>query len=247
MNYINDNIIYYERGDIMKFFQLVTTILLKENIHFSKSSEVIGNTISKAMINDEKLKELHKCKEYKYVFDNLYPLEKDGIYKGKRIYIFNIRSFNEDYVIKIKHCFNGLENNYMEIISTDLRTIKRKPINYIETITPAVVTVDSKPWLSDGDILLLVKRLHANAEKKFKFFFHEEIEEVEDYFIEKLKILNKKPIAYSYKNIKLLANKVRIKVNEDDISQKLAFTVLGGGLAEKNSIIGAGFCKCDWR
>ncbi|WP_155844781.1 hypothetical protein [Clostridium senegalense] len=46
----------------MKFFQLVTTILLKENIHFSKSSEVIGNTISRVMLNDEKLKSYIKVK-----------------------------------------------------------------------------------------------------------------------------------------------------------------------------------------
>lgn len=231
----------------MRFFQITTTILLKKHVHFSESSEIIGHTISRAMLNDEKLKELHKDKCYKYVFDNLYPLEIDGVYKEKRIYIFNIRSFNKDYIIKIKKCFNNFENEYMKVISTDQRIIKSKYINYIETITPAVVTVDNKPWLLDGDILLLVKRLHDNAEKKFKFFFDEEIGEIEDYFIEKLKILNKKPVAYSYKGIRLLGNKFRIKVNEDDVSQKLAFTILGAGLAEKNSILGAGFCKCDWR
>jgi CRISPR-associated endoribonuclease Cas6 len=139
------------------------------------------------------------------------------------------------------------ESSDMRIVSTEIREIKQKHIDFLETITPAIVTVDGKPWLLDGDILLLVQRIHANAEKKFKFFCNEEIGEVEDYFIEKLKILNKKPACYSYKGIKLLGNKFRIKVNEDEKSQKLAFIVLSSGLSEKNSSLGAGFCKCNWR
>lgn len=231
----------------MKFYELIATIFLKKDTHFSQSSELIGKNISNLMLNDNDLRKYHKEKIYKYVFTNLYPVEKDGVYKKDRVYILNLRCFNENYILKIKKCMENYESSDLRIISADIKEINQKHINFLETITPAIVTIDSKPWLPNEDILLLVKRLHANAEKKFKFFFNEEIGEVEDYFIEKLKILNRKPTYYSYKGIKLLSNKFKIKVNDDDKSQKLAFIVLGGGLAEKNSILGAGYCKCDWR
>lgn len=231
----------------MEFYELTLTILLKVDIHFSKSSELIGNNINRSMLVDDNLKKYHKEKTYKYVFDNFYPLEKDGVYKANRLYLLHLRSFNKEFVSKLNNCLKKYESNDIKIISIEPRTIKRKHIEFIETITPAIVTIDSKPWLINDDILQLVKRLHANAEKKYKFFFGEDIGEVNDYFIEKLKILNKKPNSYSYKGIKLLGNKFKIKVNEDEKSQKLAFTILGAGLSEKNAILGAGFCSYDWR
>lgn len=234
-------------SDLMKYYELKIVIFLKIDIKFTQSSEMIGKNINAAMLNREKLKIYHKQKVYKYVFDNFYPTEKDGMYRKGRIYVLSIKSFNEEFIYDIKDCMQDYESNDFKVITIETRTIYERPISFIETITPAIVTVESKPWLSNGDILLLVQRLHANAEKKYKFFFGEEIGEVEDYFIEKLKILNKKPIAYEYKGIRLLGNKFRIKVNEDERSQKLAFTVLGSGLGEKNSVLGAGYCKGDWR
>lgn len=231
----------------MKFFQLTVTTILKKNVHFSMSSELIGNNINKAMLKDEELMKYHEQKVYKYVFDNFYPVEKEGIYQEKRIYVFNIRSFNERFILKVRQCLTEFESQDIKVIAIGLKTIYKKQINYIQTVTPAIITVESKPWLLTDDISLLVKRLQANLEKKYKFFFNEEIGEIEDYFIEKLKILNKKPMFYNYKTIKLLSHKFYIKVNDDEKSQKLAFIALGAGLSEKNSSLGAGFCKCDWR
>lgn len=231
----------------MNYYELKVTVLLKKDIRFTRSSEIIGNNINYIMLKDEVLKRYHKEKTYKYVFDNFFPIEKDGVYRANRIYIFNIRSFNSEFIAKITSYMQDYESNDFKILSLDLRNIRQKHINFIETLTPAIVTVDSKPWLSSMDILLLVKRLHANSEKKYKLFFGKEIGQIEDYFIEKLKILNTKPIAYDFKGKRLLGNKFRIKVNEDEKSQKLAFTILGAGLAEKNSVLGAGYCISDRR
>ncbi|WP_055666020.1 CRISPR-associated endoribonuclease Cas6 [Desnuesiella massiliensis] len=231
----------------MKYWEIKVTILLKKDIIFTSSSEIIGNNINYAMLKDEELKAYHKEKNYKYVFGNFFPPERDGIYKASRVYVFSIRSFNYDFISKIKICLEGYESNDFNIIAMDVREINEQPIEFIETITPAIVTVNGKPWLSSGDILLLVKRIHSNAEKKYKFFFGEEIGHVDDYFIEKLKILNKKPMYYEFKGKRLLGNKFKIKVNEDEKSQKLAFIILGAGLAEKNSALGAGYCIPDWR
>ena len=41
------------------------------------------------MLKDQALKQLHEENRYKnYVFCNLYPIEKDGIYKAGNIYTF---------------------------------------------------------------------------------------------------------------------------------------------------------------
>ncbi len=49
---------------------------------------------------------------------------------------------------------------------------------------------------------------------------------------------------YNYKNgIKLLANKVSVQIEDNEEAQKVAFLAKATGLGEKNSSIGAGFCK----
>jgi CRISPR-associated endoribonuclease Cas6 len=90
----------------------------------------------------------------------------------------------------------------------------------------------------------MVKRLNDNARKKYELFSGEKINK-NTIFINKFRILNKKPVSIKYKNISLLGNKLKILVNRDSDSQKLAFTVLACGLGEKNTSLGAGFC--DWR
>jgi len=67
------------------------------------------------------------------------------------------------------------------------------------------------------------------------------MEEPDDNFIEFIQQTNFKPIKVVYKNTSLIGNKMIIGVKSDEISQKLAFTILGAGLLEKNSI-GMGYC-----
>jgi CRISPR-associated endoribonuclease Cas6 len=232
---------------ILEFYDIKVIALLKKNMKFTDSSETIGKNISSAMLKSEYLMKYHKEKTYKYVFGNFAPIEKDGIYKEGRLYMFGLRTFEKKFLNNIGKCLKDYESDTIKIISLDTRIVKQRKIKFIKTINPAIVTTEhNKPWTKTDDLLLLVRRIHENAAKKYKRFFNKDIGETEDYFIEKLKILNRKPMSYKYKNIHLLGNKYLIKVNEDDKSQKLAFTILGGGLAEKNSILGAGYCEADW-
>lgn len=63
--------------------------------------------------------------------------------------------------------------------------------------------------------------------------------------IQLLELKNKVPqniiIYKDGKKIRFFGNKFRIVPNEDEVSQKLAFTALACGLGEKNSY-GGGFC-----
>jgi CRISPR-associated endoribonuclease Cas6 len=233
---------------ILEYYDIKVIVLLKKNMKFTDSSEIIGKNISSAMLRSEYLMKYHKEKTYKYVFGNFTPVEKDGIYKEGRLYMFELRTFDEKFLNHINKCLKDYESNTIKVITLNIKTVKQRKIKFIRTINPAIVTTeDNKPWTRKDDLLLLVRRIHENAAKKYKKFFNRDIGETEDYFIEKLKILNKKPMSYKYKNIHLIGNKYLIKVNEDEKSQKLAFVTLGAGLAEKNSILGAGYCETDWK
>jgi CRISPR-associated endoribonuclease Cas6 len=85
--------------------------------------------------------------------------------------------------------------------------------------------------------------LHNNAKKKFQSFFGQELD-IKQNFIQLIEIKNKTPqsiiINKDGKEIRFFGNKLRIIPNEDEVSQKLAFTALACGLGEKNAF-GGGF------
>ena len=68
--------------DSLKFFELGMGVLLKNDIHFRDSFEIISQVINKTMFSDTELSKLHKENRFKYyVFDSFLPIQKDGIYK----------------------------------------------------------------------------------------------------------------------------------------------------------------------
>ncbi|HCL4546864.1 CRISPR-associated endoribonuclease Cas6 [Clostridium botulinum] len=230
----------------MVYSQVKITAFLKKNIKFTQSGEVIGKIISKAMLLDEELKAMHKNREYKYVYNNLYPVEKTGIYEEGRVYIFNIRSFNKKFISKIKKLLSKVNSEFMRILAVEENSINQKYITELYTMTPVIVTVNNKPWLlNDGDLMFFQKRLQDNLEKKYKEIFGQELDTKQS-FIQGIEILNEKPMVFQYKGIKLLGNKVKIVVNEDEQSQKLAFIATGMGLGEKGSSVGAGYCHAHY-
>lgn len=227
----------------MKYFELTLTVLLKRNIYFTDSSYIISNNINRIMLLDKDLKELHPKKQYKnYVFNNFYPLEKDKIYKKDSLYIFKIRSLDSEFCEKMYELSSSLDSDDFKVISADIKDINKKRIKEIYTLTPLIITVDSKPWLQNDDLNLFKERLEANLEKKYKDFYNEDISS-KGKFINNLTFKNRLPMYYNYKNIRLLANKVSISIHDNEEAQKLAFLALAVGIGEKNSSVGAGFCE----
>ena len=230
------------------YYELRITVIAKQMTHHLQIQEHIGKWISRAQLGDPYFKQAHYDKGYKhYVFSSLYPLEKDGVYQSERAYILTIRSPRQNTLNRINACMQSCrEDDYFQLVSSDQRTKTLSHITEMITITPAIVTIDHKPWVHENNIELLVKQLHANAEKKFKHLYPDEQMEPFQPFIQGIRVENRKPIATCYKGHKLLGNKFRLFINEDDYSQKLANIVLGSGLAEKGSSLGAGFClaKC---
>lgn len=231
----------------MHYQELTITLLLRKDLHNRNALEKLGEMLNHAMLDHPELKELHGMSGYKfYVYNNLFPLEKTGVYREGNIYVVRVRSMKDDFISKLKPVLRHVQHPYFQVIAIENHRVQQRQIYELYTLTPFIVTVDGQPWLVQKDDLdLLIERLHANAEKKYKQLYGEEYQGYQP-FIQRLEILNSKPIGNSYKGITLLGNKAKIVVNEDTWSQKLAFVTLGSGLGEKGSSLGGGYCLANF-
>ncbi|MDR2341460.1 MAG: CRISPR-associated endoribonuclease Cas6, partial [Campylobacteraceae bacterium] len=225
----------------MKIFELVCTVYLKNDIEFQSSFEIIAKYINYSLHLAE-LGEIHQSKNYKYyTFGSFYPTEQDKIYKKGKIYNFTIRTLNKTIAAALyDNLKRNTNNRHFTIVEVVKKDILQFFINELYSASPVIVSVDNgRFWTmqESGDIEQLRELLHNNAKKKYKSFFDEEIDTQQN-FIQLMEIKNKAPqnivIKKDGKDVRFFGNKLRIIPNEDDISQKLAFTAFGCGLGEKN-------------
>lgn len=235
----------------MHYFESIVRIWLKEDVKFLDCNEFLSKNLFKVMLNDDYLKEIHGKSGFKpYVFSLLYPPnQKTKVYIKKREYAFTIRSVDERFLksILIELQFHkGLE---FKVLGVDFFRVNQKFIKRLHNISPAVLTMSTevaknRQWrVDDGDIMMVRDRIIANLEKKYKQFFDKQLTAPQD-AINYFEILNKVPYPIKYKGKTLQSNKFKLGFNDDEISQKLAFTCMALGMLEKNGL-GFGFCVKD--
>lgn len=242
----------------MNYFELKCIAYLKKDIPYKSSYDVLSSYINFSFLKDEELKKLHEKKGLKnYCFGNFYPPQKDKIYKGGDTYTFSIRSLDESFINKLSTLLRqNIDNENFQVIEVKKKVINKFFINELITLTPTIVTVKKEDekydfWTTgkDGDILKLQKQLQDNLLKKYEEFYKQKLEPVQN-FIQLMELKNKTPQSIYFTKIlkdkkqiqvRLLGNKFRLIVNEDEVSQKLAFVALACGLGEKQSYAG-GFC-----
>lgn len=227
----------------MNYYELTCTTLLLKDIYFDSVGEELGKNISNSMLLDSELANIHESKGYKYyVYDSLYPRERDKTYKKGNVYIFRIRSIDKELILKFRKTLSNYSSkDGIQILSTEIKTYRQFYITELYTVTPAVATVDDRFWVRGDSIELLDRRINENLIKKYQDYYGEDINTKES-FIQAIELKNYKPIGFVYKDIRLIGNKFNILVKSDEVSQKLAFLALGTGLLEKNSSNGMGFC-----
>ena len=224
----------------MQYYNIKVAVLLKNDTQAFENYEKISKLISASMLKDQALKQLHEENRYKnYVFCNLYPIEKDGVYKAGNIYTFQIRTIDFKLGLKIKQVLNNFQNEEFKVIVSDIESSTQRKINTLATLTPAIITSDKGDYLINNDMQLVKERILANAQKKYNQLYNEKIDMD---FIKSIKQTNNKPIKIPYKNINILGYKFEIEVKDDPISQNLTYLILSVGLLEKNAE-GFGFCK----
>lgn len=224
----------------MVSYNLKVVVQMKQDLKYENTYEVISNYIANAMLKDEKLKDFHEKNCYKlYTFCSLYPCEKEGIYKVNKLYAFDIRYLDVEFGLKLKQLLKVSNNEWFNLISTNIECNKYRKISKLISLTPAICITDKGDYKIEGDLNLIKSRLISGAEKKYYQIFNNK---VSCDFIKSIRKTNMKPIKLPYKNIYILGNKFEIEIKDDEISQKLAFILLATGILEKNSQ-GYGFCK----
>lgn len=240
----------------MKFYELNCTTYIKTDMNFQDSFDKLSKFINFAICQDKEFENLHKQNRFKhYCFSSFSPTQKDGIYRQGEIYYFTIRGFDEKFIESLsKHLRENINNPNMQVLEAKTKTIKQFFISKLFSITPVITIVDKgdgipQTWTiqNDGDIMRLTKQLHENLIKKYQSFYDEKLEPTQN-FIQLLEVKNQKPQSIYFtkkqgevsKKIRLLGNKFELYVNEDEISQMLAFVALGCGIGEKQGY-GAGF------
>ena len=237
----------------MKYFELRCKAWLKEEIGFKSSFEIISKYISFSMMKGAS-SELHERSGYNYfVFGSFLPLERDGVHKVGQTYEFTLRSLAESFIDDMRDALRkNSDNPKMIVVTTEKREFGIKFISELYSASPVIVTSGNDEegtpiyWTMerDGDIIKLQKQLHDNLLKKHKSFYGEEITPQQN-FIQLLELKNRVPQSITMykegKKVTFFGNKFKIIPNEDETSQKLAFTALACGLGEKNSY-GGGFC-----
>lgn len=227
----------------MNFYELRITVRLLEDISYINVPYRIGVFINNSMLKSTILKEVHEKRFYKYVYDTLYPIERDRIYKKNKIYSIRLRGVNIQLLNKMAMAIYNHSYAGMKAIDAELNSVEVNKINKIYTLKPVIVTIDNKPWLGqNSNIDILAKQLNSNVEKKLNQIYGDDKYKNTPTFIESIEIKNKLPIKYLYKSISLLGNKMEIKIKQDDCSQMKGLITLALGLGEKGSSLGAGFC-----
>ena len=194
---------------------------------------------------DPQFAELHKQNRYKYYcYDSLYPIEKDKVYKKDQIYTLTIRTLDANLAKYFSECVVNTYTDKLKGLTAQVRIIPKKHIDVMYTLTPAILKCESGYWKDEMTVEQYEERLKVNLIKKWNELHREKIQEDFELFTG-VEFLSKCPVASQYKGIKLLGDKIRIHVADNEMAQKLAYMALGSGVLEMNSR-GFGFVNYRW-
>ena len=198
----------------------------------------------------------HNSKIYKeYCFDSLFPLEEDKIYKKDKEYFFRIRSINQKIANYFLDTLLSFQTIDIECLSLNAKTIEKKLIEKLYTITPILMKTDEGYWQYSMTFEDFEKRLKINCLKKYLYFTQKSDDlEIDKELLKRLgenksddidlftniKFINKKPITIIYKGRKLVGDKVELQIANNERAQDIAYMLLGTGLLE-NCTRGCGF------
>ena len=231
-------------------------IRLKKDIFFKDLTTHITRFIDTNLSNNSEMYNYHNSKIYKeYCFDSLFPLEEDKIYKKDKEYFFRIRSINQKIANYFLDTLLSFQTIDIECLSLNAKTIEKKLIEKLYTITPILMKTDEGYWQYSMTFEDFEKRLKINCLKKYLYFTQKNGDlEVDKELLKKLgedksddidlftniKFINKKPITIIYKGRKLVGDKIELQVANNERAQDIAYMLLGTGLLE-NCTRGCGF------
>lgn len=229
----------------MQVYSIRLKIFLLCDIPLHKIQTKITYFLDKGFADDAMLLKRHEENTFKgYVFDFPYPGEPDKVYRKGKIYTLTVRTIDPNlarYFSEI--CVNSYTDE-IKGLTAEMRILPKKIIQTLHTLTPVILKDEKGYWRKHMSLSEFEERLKVNLIKKWNHFTGEKINEDFQLYT-MLEFLNEGPIVMEYKNVKLLGDKVRLQIADNDNAQKLAYMSLGTGLLEMNSR-GAGFVNYRW-
>lgn len=227
----------------MNFVEVELGIKLKKDIEYRELAEKLTHGLNHYFLINKEMMELHKENKFKYYsLSQLSPIEKDKIYNKGKVYELVIRFMKKDILNDFYNALLTIENPVFSVVTRSFRVVRNEEkITCLETLTPAVVTLGKKHLdVNNMDLDLVKEKIILNTNKKYAELNNLELNKHD--FIEDIELLNHKSVVFKYKKGIIIGNKFKVKIKEDEFSQKLAFTCLGTGLLEKNGL-SFGYCK----
>ena len=199
--------------------------------------------IDSALAKDERWIKFHETNCFKnYIMNGMYPLEKDGIYKKDHIYSVIIRTVNPELASYFSKALRNHYTDKLKGLTIENRIINKKLISELYTLTPVIIKSDNGYWRDKMSLDEYERLLKENLIKKYNEFTNQKINEDFELYTY-IKFINRKPIANLYKSkIKLLGDKISIKIADNNMAQELAYFALGTGLGTTNTR-GYGYCN----
>lgn len=229
----------------MLTYQIRIKLYLLNNIPIEQVQEKLTLFIDTGFAVNRKLLQMHEENRFKYYcYDILHPMVQDKVYKQGCIYTLTLRTVDPklaDYFYQVyaRHYTKDFKG-----VVAEIRILPQKRIEYLYTLTPAILKDDQGYWRKFMSLEKFEERLKVNLVKKWNYFTGEKIDEDFQLYTF-LEFLNRKPIVVNYKKIKLLGDKIRLQIADNEMAQKIAYMALGTGILEHNSR-GSGFVNYRW-
>ncbi len=224
----------------MKVFEMQVKMYSLLDSNKKIALEQISKLIDSCLMQSENMQQIHQRTSYKYYsFGAPVPVQKDGIYKKGNIYTFVLRT-TEEYLAE--YFSLHLAKQYSEsfkLLTVELRQIKMRPIEKVYTLSPIILKFDTGYWKGNYTQQIFEKRLQENLIKKYNMLYKMQLNEDFELF-NYIKFDNLKPVAFHYKDITLLGDKITVHLADNETAQKLGALAIGSGVGEMNAR-GAGF------
>lgn len=228
----------------VRVFEIKIKVYLLKDIPLSEILTKEAEYMDSALAQSEKWLEYHEINRFKnYCFGGMYQIEKDGVYKKDNIYTITVRTVDAELA---QYFSKTLRNHYTDFIkglTVENRVLPKKVIGEIYSLT-SVIQKTGGYWKNQMSLEEFERRLFENAVKKYNQYTGKKIDEDFQLYTN-ITFLNRKPIANEYKGIRLLGDKMNLKIADNAQAQELAYFLLGTGLCEMNTR-GYGYCNYRW-
>lgn len=212
-----------------------------KDVGLSEIGEALGRLLNETLCKDQRGVDLHYNNSFKgFVYNYLYPLETEKIYKEGKVYSFQCRVMNKLVEEIFDKYLETYQNKAFKVLTTEKKAIRLdRVIERVFSTTPILLKNDFGYWKDQMDFSDYQSRLIENMIKKYNSVTSETVKTHSVF--SSIKFDNLKPIATDYKGKTLLGDKLTLKINPDDLSQKIIFVNLAFGLGENNAMLGTGF------